>query len=186
MILGLQAHKSGITWKHAEDTTAIYKTLQLVLHIKKRPIWHRKLTNKAPAPTYTSGGPPGSVQDARRREGRHSWAGRTTGSAGPTLAPNRPSFGGKNDLIYIRRFPYVSIFISGGNRPPWAIKGASLTPSHTHHSREDVVLHSKGEALPRLVLRIGGGWGVVRGSAGHIGGLLRSCTSMDAGFLWYE
>ena len=77
--------------------------------------------------------------------------------SGPMLAPNDPSFGRKNDLINIRRFPYVSIFISGGNRPPWAIKGASLTPSHTHHSRKDVVLHSNGEALPRLVLRVGGG-----------------------------
>ena len=56
----------------------------------------------------------------------------------------------------------------------------------THHSREDVVLHSKGEALPRLVLRVGGGWGVVRGSTGPVGGLVWSCTSIDTGFLQYE
>ena len=142
----LQGHKSGITWKHAEDTIEIHKTSLLHYTSKRGPFdienwctkpWHRHTQVR---------GPPGSVQDARRREGRHSWAGRTTGSAGPTLAPNRPSFGGKNDLIYIRRFPYVSIFISGGNRPPWAIKGASLTPSHTHHSRVVVVAHCKGDA----------------------------------------
>ena len=179
----LQGHKSGITWKHAEDTTEIHKTSLLRYTSKRGPFdienWRTK-----PRHRHTQvGGPPGSVQDERRRERRHPMVGRTPGSPEPLLAPTGPIFGGKNDLINIRRFPYVSIFIPGRNWPPWAIKGASLTPSHTHHSREDVVLHSKGEALPRLVLRVGGGWGVVRGSAGTVGGLLWSCTSTDAGFL---
>ena len=30
-------------------------------------------------------------------------------------------------------------------------------PFNTHHTREDVELHCKGEALPRLVLRVAGG-----------------------------
>ena len=53
------------------------------------------------------GGPPGSVQDERRRERRHPMVGRTPGSPEPLLAPTGPIFGGKNDTILIRRFPYV-------------------------------------------------------------------------------
>jgi len=78
------------------------------------------------------------------------------------LVPNGPSFGGKIILILLKAVPSVSIFNSGRNRPPWAIKRASLTshktpPNSLPPSLEDVVLQCKGEALPRLVLRVGGG-----------------------------
>ena len=79
------------------------------------------------------GGPSGSVQDERRRERQHPRAGRTTGSADPMSAPLGLIFGGKIDHILLKAVPSVSIFIPGGNRPPWAIKGASLTPHNTHH-----------------------------------------------------
>jgi len=65
------------------------------------------------------------------------------------LAPNDPSFGGKNDLINIRRFPYIFIFIPGGNRPPWAIKGDSLTTHKTTHFGEK---KEKGRVHLRAIL----------------------------------
>ena len=43
-------------------------------------------------------------------------------------------FGGKILLILLKAVPSVSISNSGGNRPLWAIKGASLTPS-THTTK---------------------------------------------------
>ena len=81
--------------------------------------------------------------------------------------------------------------MDGRNRPIQVIKGGEEThlktpPGPLPPSLEDVALHSKGEALPRLVLRVGGEQGVVRGSAGLVGILLRSCTSTDTGFLMYE
>ena len=59
------------------------------------------------------------------------------------------------------------------------------SPHSTHHQHVELVLHCKGEVLPRLVLKVGGGW-VVRGSARPVGYLLQACTSTDVGFLWYE
>jgi len=81
--------------------------------------------------------------------------------------------------------------MDGRNRPIQVIKGGEETPLKTPPgplppSLEDVALHSNGEALPRLVLRVGGEQGVVRGSARLVGILLRSCTSTDTGFLIYE
>ena len=79
------------------------------------------------------GGPPGSVQDERRREKRNPWAGRTIGSAGPMSAPIGLSFGGKLVLIHSKVVLYVPIFVSHGNRPIQAIKGGGETPSFTTH-----------------------------------------------------
>ena len=140
MILRLQAPTLGIGENKHKMQHKHTKYFILGYTCKMGPFDKENQLTKPRHRHTQDGGPPGSVQDERRRERRRTWAGRTTGSAGPMLAPNDPSFGGKNDLINIRRFPYVSIIIPRGNRPSWAIKGASLTPSHTHHSREDVVL----------------------------------------------
>jgi len=52
----------------------------------------------------------------------------------------------------------LSIYAYGGNRPPQAIKGDLPHPSFdTPHKRRNIELHCKGEALPRLVLRVAGG-----------------------------
>ena len=88
--------------------------------------------------------------------------GGTHGSAGPMSAPLGLNFGRKIVLILLKAVPSVSIFNSGGNRPHWAIKRAFLTRHNTPTSSlppslEDVVLQCKGKALPRLVLRVGGG-----------------------------
>ena len=58
------------------------------------------------------------------------------GSADPTWKPVTLSFGRKADLILLMAVINVSIFNSGGNRPPWAIKGDSLTPHKITQFRE--------------------------------------------------
>ena len=71
------------------------------------------------------------------------------GSAEPPLNLVQVHFGGKVDLIHSKAVLNVSIPKDGGNRSIRTIKGASLTPSHTHHSRLGVVPHCKGDVLVR-------------------------------------
>ena len=60
------------------------------------------------------GGPLSSVQDERRRERCHPWAGQTTRSAGPISVPTGLSFSGKLVLIHSKVVHYVSILVDGG------------------------------------------------------------------------
>jgi hypothetical protein len=59
------------------------------------------------------------------------------------------SFGRKADLILLMVVINISIFNSGGNRPPWAIKGDSLTPHKTTHTGEK---KEKGRVHFRAIL----------------------------------
>ena len=73
-------------------------------------------------------GPPGSIQDKRLRERWHPGVGRTQGSPEPRLAPVQVRFGRWFSLILLKAVPSVSIFNSGRNRPPRAIKRAFTHP----------------------------------------------------------
>ena len=77
-------------------------------------------------------------------------------------AVTRGRKGGEITLILLKVVPSVSILMNGRNRPIQVIKGGEETPLKTPPSclppsLRDVVLQCKGEALPRLVLRVGGG-----------------------------
>ena len=77
------------------------------------------------------------------------WASRTPGSAEPGLPPMQVRLGGRFVLITLKAVLSVSISEDGGNRPTWAIKGASLTPHNTTHFGEK---KEKGRVNFRAIL----------------------------------
>ena len=92
MILGLQGHKSGIAWKHTEDTTEIHRTSLSALHIQKRPIWLSKRTNQGRAPQILNKGPTRSAPAKDGPKPPQTGFGRTHGCAEPPTEAVQPHF----------------------------------------------------------------------------------------------
>ena len=128
----LQEHKSGITWKHAEDTTEIHRTLLPALHIHNRPRANRP--TKAGHHESWTRGPQGVHRPKMGPNRLNRGLAEPMGRPNPNWGGSGPTFAGAliYPLIHSMAVPTASILENGWNRPISAIKGASLTPSqHT-------------------------------------------------------
>ena len=128
---------------------------------RRAPKTRRNGRAKQDAPKDQYQSPPISCPGEGRPRGAPFGLGRPPGSPDPLVGQIRPIFLLQIPTAPLHLFPDVHSTTSRvlPRIHPWRgyIRRRRAPPLKTHHHHVELVLHCKGEALPRLVLRVAGG-----------------------------
>ena len=136
MILGLQAPIHRLRRKQTKDATQFHRISNPTSHLQRGPTKQSKLTNEAPAPTYTREGPLTS-RPAKDGDQATEWGwlnprfGRTwTGSRPAQLRKEgchrHPNVGCQRSRAFLTKEPTSPHYIRGLHRPSQVIHNFHL------------------------------------------------------------